>query len=131
MEHVWKHVKLLYLLLLLHHYLLPVNSEHQINFPNIVKRFGFGGGGHGSGGGGHGSGHASSMGAHGGSNGEHGNLPHQEDGSIVPLYGAAAGSARDRNNNHYHSKSNAISTYVCFYNCLLFFSTIIGIFLCT
>ncbi|ESW04444.1 hypothetical protein PHAVU_011G095200 [Phaseolus vulgaris] len=129
MEHIWKHVKLFYLLMLLHHLLLPVNSEQQINSSNIasVNRRG--------GGGGHGSGHASSMGIHGGSNGEHGNLPHPEDGRTVPLYGAAAaGSALDhRNNNHHHGESNATLTYVCFYHCLFFslFSAAMGIFLCT
>jgi len=71
---------------------------------------------------------------HGGGNGEHGNLPHPEDGSTVPLYGAAAaGSARERNNNHHHGKSNATLTCISFYHCLFFFifSAAMGISLCT
>ncbi|KAL2328453.1 hypothetical protein Fmac_021880 [Flemingia macrophylla] len=135
MEQIWKHVMLLYVVLvLLFHYHLPqVNSEHQTNSSHtarantlsminstVNRRGGGGGGGHGggggggghSGGGGGGGGHESSMGMHG--------------VGTIPLYGAAAaGSAHEGNNNHHHGKSNgATLNYVCFYHYILLFLSI-------
>ncbi|RDX63277.1 hypothetical protein CR513_58317, partial [Mucuna pruriens] len=139
MEHIWKHVMLFYVVLLFHHHLLPVHSEHQgkschkdkaktmtressTEIAVSVNRRG--------GGGGHGGGHASSMGMHGGENGEHGNLPHPLEGGTIPLYGAAAGSNRKKNKGH-HGKSNGTSNYVCFYHYLvLFLSIVVGVSLC-
>ncbi|RYR70572.1 hypothetical protein Ahy_A03g017041 [Arachis hypogaea] len=82
------------------------------------------GGGGGHGGGGHGVGGHSGSDGHGsskGMNGDHSNLP-------IPLYGAAAGSAGYRNNDHHHGTSNGILNSVYFYHYFLLFIPIVTLF---
>ncbi|KAL1323455.1 hypothetical protein HN51_033793 [Arachis hypogaea] len=119
---------------------LPVNSQHQRNSSHaadsetIIKASAIvsvdrrgGGGGHGGGGhggGGHGVGGHSGSDGHGsskGMNGDHSNLP-------IPLYGAAAGSAGYRNNDHHHGTSNGILNSVYFYHYFLLFIPIVTLF---